>query len=94
MMDETQFKVDIEVLKERCNNLFGQLNRFVSHLESEQRVTGNISKSVERVQHQVDKIEKILEKKEDTGRWRWDTFIAIVSVIANMVLGMMMLLNK
>lgn len=93
-MDEHKLHTDIEVLKERVSNLFTQINRFISHLESEQRVTGNISKRVDTLQHELDRVQKTLDEGKETHKWRLDTFIAIVSVISTIVLGLMMLLNK
>lgn len=39
------------LLEERYDNIKTQLGRFQSHLESEQRVTGNISKRVDTFEH-------------------------------------------
>lgn len=46
-MTESEMKTQLAVLNERVGNLNTQLNRFISHLESEQRVTGEISKRVD-----------------------------------------------
>lgn len=41
---------EIAILNERTENLKDRIARFTSHLESEQRVTGNISKRVDQVE--------------------------------------------
>lgn len=93
-MDDDKLEVKLVRLEEKVANLVIQVNRIISHVESEQRVTGNISKRVDMLQHTLERIEKNLDKKDDTHKWRLDTFIAIVSVVANMVLGLMVVLNK
>lgn len=55
---------DVLLLIERCENFKDQLNRFVSHLESEQRVTGNISKRVDEANYLIKSIDDICKKHE------------------------------
>lgn len=54
----------VRVLIERTENFKDQLNRFVSHLESEQRVTGNISSRVGDIKSIVDRIDRVIERHE------------------------------
>jgi len=54
----------VRILIERTENFKDQLNRFVSHLESEQRVTGNISTRVGDIKSIVDRIDRVIERHE------------------------------
>lgn len=55
-MNEAEAKIII--LSERYDNMNLQICRFVSHLESEQRVTGNISKRVDMCEKMILNLEK------------------------------------
>lgn len=58
------FEVDLLLLKERSENFKDQLMRFVSHLESEQRVTGNISKRVDEANYLIKTVDELVKKHE------------------------------
>jgi len=51
----------LAVIEEKINNIQTQIHRFVSHLESEQRVTGNISKRVDVAQTIIDELKRTNE---------------------------------
>lgn len=53
---------EIALIHERQENLKSQVARFISHLESEQRVTGNISKRVDDANRNIETHAKQLEK--------------------------------
>jgi len=66
-MPLTELETRLIILEERSENARLQIARFVSHLESEQRVTGNISKRVDmcekmigNAEHQIEMMDKIL----------------------------------
>lgn len=72
----------VEVLSERLSNLNDQLKRFISHLESEQRVTGEISKRVD-----------YLERSQLDKRWSFERLISILAILlsaASMVVGVVL----
>lgn len=54
----------IRLLIERTDNFKDQLNRFVSHLESEQRSMGNISKRVEDAHFIIKLFDEAIKKHE------------------------------
>lgn len=58
------FETDVLLLKERSENFKDQLGRFVSHLESEQRVTGNISKRVDEANYLIRSVDELVKKHE------------------------------
>lgn len=78
-------KSDIEVLKERVSNLSDQLKRIVSHVESEQRVTGQVSKRVDQTEKALDIIKHTLENKKQESRWRMETVISVLSLLASLI---------
>lgn len=69
-MTESEMKTQLAVLNERVGNLNTQLNRFISHLESEQRVTGEISKRVD-----------YLERSQIDKRWSFEKLISIIAIL-------------
>jgi hypothetical protein len=71
-------------MKEQVKNISNQLARFVSHMESEQRVTGNISK-------RVDQVWWILEHQDKNKKWRMETFIGIASLVSTLLIGVLMI---
>src|ERR1041385_1572271 len=98
-MNET----DLALLKERYENLKTQMDRIVSHLESERDRIGGVSKrvdtansSLERLQKQADKFEKILlnsgrdglvfrmvnlERDGENSEKNWIKWVAILGAI-------------
>jgi hypothetical protein len=85
-MDEKDFQIEFAVLKERLNSVIEQMKRLVSHVESEQRQTVNMSKRIEF-------IEKTILKEKDNNRWNVTTIVSIVSIIFSTVLSIIMILR-
>jgi uncharacterized coiled-coil DUF342 family protein len=81
----------LEVLTERVSNLSDQLKRFISHLESEQRVTGEISKRVDQLSSEIEFLQQRITEKRTEGRWKLETFITIASLISSITLGIIAL---
>jgi hypothetical protein len=72
----------VEVLSERLSHLNDQLKRFISHLESEQRVTGEISKRVD-----------YLERSALDKRWSFEKLISILAILlstTSIILGVVL----
>lgn len=82
-MDE-EIKTDIAVIKERIQNLTDQNKRFLSHLESEQRVTNNISKRLDILEHTVSRIQDEKSKREISSKWRIETIISLMALAGTM----------
>lgn len=99
-MNETEFAL----LKERYENLSRQMGRIVSHIESERDRIVEVSKrldtangSLDRIQKQADKFEKILlnsgrdglvfrvvnlERDGENNEKNWIKWVAILSAIS------------
>lgn len=78
----------LEVLTERVSNLSDQLKRFISHLESEQRTTEQISKRVDQVSNEVQFLQKEFQEykldmqaKANSSKWRIEILIAIAALL-------------
>lgn len=71
----------IEVLKERIENGRLQLNRLISHVESEQRHTVRHGKDIDKLIEQMDRIERAIEKRDQN----WKDWIAIVLSIGSLL---------
>jgi hypothetical protein len=85
-----------------------QLKRFMSHLESEQRVTNNISKRVDASEKLVDKHEKMLindgrglmfrmdriEQREAASKSNLHTWFSVLSLIISLVALIIMMYVK
>lgn len=84
-MDE-ELKTDIAVIKVQMENMNSQMQRFISHLESEQRVSSNISKRVDTLQFTVENLQKDRERSESKGRWRIETIISLMALAATMAM--------
>lgn len=84
-MDE-ELKTDIAVIKVQIENMNSQIQRFISHLESEQRVTNNISKRVDTLQFTVENLQKDRDRSESRGRWRIETIISLMALAATMAM--------
>lgn len=88
----------IEVLSERVSNLSDQLKRFISHLESEQRVTGEISKRVDQVSKETQFLQKELQDyksevqvKSQSRKWRAEILIAIAALLISSITSILTL---
>lgn len=64
-------EINIAVLEERINNLDIQIKRFISHLNSEQRVSvlhgqrlGDLDKWLDRMQEEIDAHDKLISNGE------------------------------
>lgn len=84
-MDE-EVKTDIAVIKVQIENMNSQMQRFISHLESEQRVTSNISKRVDTLQFTVEHLQKDRDRSQSNSRWRIETIISLMALAATMVM--------
>lgn len=82
-MDE-DIKLDIAVIKEKMQNMNSQLDRFISHLESEQRVTSNISKRVDTLQFQVETMAREKSEAQSGNRWRFEQIVSILALIGTL----------
>jgi hypothetical protein len=71
----------IEVLKERIENGRLQLNRLISHVESEQRHTVRHGKDIDKLIEQMDRIERAIEKRDQN----WKDWIAIVLSVGSLL---------
>lgn len=71
----------IEVLKERIENGRLQLNRLISHVESEQRHTVRHGKDIDKLIEQMERIERAIEKRDQN----WKDWIAIVLSIGSLL---------
>ena len=81
-MEIDDLKTHLAVLIERVNNLSDQLKRFVSHLESEQRTTEQISKRVD-----------YLERSQLDKRWSFEKLISILAILlstTSIILGVIL----
>lgn len=56
--------LNAEVVEERLINIQTQLNRFIAHLESEQRISVNQGKAIDRLEKWLDRLEKGNDKHE------------------------------
>lgn len=83
-MDDS-IKTDIEVIKVKIEGLSDQMNRFISHLESEQRVTNNISKRLDLVENSIKWMQEANAKKENSNKWRVETIISLITLAATVV---------
>lgn len=59
---EENSKIELAILKERLQALQDQLKRLISHVDSEQRVSTNISKRVDQLEFQSNNIFEAIEK--------------------------------
>lgn len=84
-MDE-EVKTDIAVIKVQIENMNSQIQRFISHLESEQRVTNNISKRVDTLQFTVENLQKDRDRSQNNSRWRIETIISLMALAATMAM--------
>lgn len=93
-MTDEEYKISVAVTNEKLSNLSDQFKRFISHLESEQRVTTNISKRVDQIEHIINHIEDTKNKEQNTSRWKLETVISIVSTITSIVVMLVILFKK
>lgn len=84
-MDE-EVKTDIAVIKVQIENMNSQIQRFISHLESEQRVTNNISKRVDTLQFTVENLQKDRDRSQNNSRWRIETIISLMALATTMAM--------
>lgn len=92
-MDEG-IKTDIAVIKERMQNLTDQFKRFISHLESEQRVTNNISKRLDNIEHTVGRIQDEKIKVENNSRWKTETIISLIAIVSSFATVLIMFFKE
>lgn len=71
----------VEVLSERVSNLTDQLKRFISHLESEQRVTGEISKRVDQLEKELEFLQKQITQNSAQNKWRLEVILSILALL-------------
>lgn len=76
-------KIEFALMKERVKNMAIQMERFVSHLESEQRVSGSISKRVDQLQHSIDRVAHGIDNSNTSHKWRVETIISIISALTS-----------
>lgn len=93
MISEEQHK--LLLLERDLKDIDSQVKRLVSHLESEQRVTGNISKRVDTVEKLHEKHESMLinsgkglmfrmnniEQREQASRSNLTTWVSILALL-------------
>lgn len=61
-------EIELALLKQKSDDLHLQMQRFVSHLESEQRVYGATSKRVDQLETRAKRIEDIQDKHDSILR--------------------------
>lgn len=104
-MTDDQHKL---LLLEKSNeHLEVQLKRLISHVESEQRVTGNISKRVDQVEKLTDKHEKMLintgqglmfridriEQRSENSKSSLNTWLSVFALIISLISVIVMILQ-
>lgn len=80
-MPESDFRTDIEVIKADLRNMADQLKRFISHLESEQRVTGEISKRVDQISMEMQFLQSQIKEKQSSGKWRVELVVSLMALL-------------
>lgn len=91
---EEDIRVELAVVKERLVNVSDQLKRFISHLESEQRVTHNISKRVDTIQNLIDRQNEMKNAEKKDSRWKTETTIGIISLLTSIAVMIITLLKN
>ena len=84
----------VEVLSERVSNLTDQLKRFISHLESEQRVTGEISKRVDQLEKELEFLQIQFTQKSAQNKWRLEVILSILALLISASTSIVSLLMK
>jgi hypothetical protein len=96
-MTDDQHKIIL--LEKEVEGLNTQLKRFISHVESEQRVTTNISKRVDSIENLTDKHEKMLintgqgvmfrvdrmEQRESRSKSSIQMWISVLAIIISVL---------
>lgn len=92
-MDEG-VRTDIAVIKEKMQNITDQFKRFMSHLESEQRVTNNISKRMDTLEHTLGRIQDEKIKSDTNSKWKTETIISLISIVVSFATVLIMLFKN
>ncbi len=71
----------LAVINERVENLKLQMNRLISHFESEQRHSVRHGKDIDKLMHRIEMLENKLKERDATWKWAIPIGITILNMI-------------